>query len=37
MFRSQCLECGFGDREIGHLAAETEIYSVVGGRARKAG
>jgi hypothetical protein len=25
----QCPECGFGDYEVGHLAAEAEIYCVV--------
>jgi hypothetical protein len=25
----QCPECGFGDREVGHLVGETEVYCVV--------
>jgi hypothetical protein len=29
MFRFQCPECGFGDQEVGHLVADTEIYCVV--------
>ena len=29
LLRFQCPECGFGDHEVGHLVAETEIYCVV--------
>ena len=29
MLRFQCPECGFGDREIGHLKDEGEIHCVV--------
>ena len=29
LLRFQCPECGFGDYEVGHLVAETEIYCVV--------
>jgi hypothetical protein len=29
MFRFQCPECGFGDHEVGHLVAETQVYCVV--------
>ena len=29
MLRFQCSECGFGDREIGHLMDEGEIHCVV--------
>ena len=33
MFRFQCPECGFGDHEVGHLMAETQVYcSCVPGR-----
>lgn len=28
-FRFQCSECGFGDREVGHLMDEGEIYCIV--------
>lgn len=29
MSHFQCPECGFGDYEVGHLVACTEIYGVV--------
>jgi hypothetical protein len=29
MFCFQCPECGFGDHEVGHMVAETEVYCVV--------
>ncbi len=25
----QCPECGFGDREVGHLTVEVEVYCVI--------
>jgi predicted nucleic acid-binding Zn ribbon protein len=28
ILRFQCSECGFGDREVGHLMDEGEIYCV---------
>jgi hypothetical protein len=27
--RFQCVECGFGDFETGHLVAEDEVYCVI--------
>ena len=29
MFRFHCPECGFGDREAGHLTAKVEVYCVI--------
>ena len=29
ILRFQCPECGFGDREVGHLMDEGEIHCVV--------
>jgi hypothetical protein len=29
IFRFQCSECGFGDREVGHLMDEGGIYCIV--------
>ena len=29
MFRFHCPECGFGDREVGHLTAKVEVYCVI--------
>ena len=28
-WRFQCVECGFGDHEVGHLVAPDAIYCVV--------
>ena len=29
LIRFQCLECGFGDHEVGHLAAEPSEHCLV--------
>jgi hypothetical protein len=29
MFRFQCPVCGFGDHEVGHLAAEDDVHCIV--------
>ena len=29
MVRFQCPECGYGDREVGHLVTDAETYCIV--------
>jgi hypothetical protein len=37
MFRFQCPECGFGDHEVAHLIAETQVYCVACAWKRRGG